>query len=1518
MVKRKRVVYNEESSPGENGVTPFTNTNETLPNEQSTSTGGHLAAEGTSEALPNKKGSVAKWSESARSRLETFLEFGKSRLRKISRQEASLVSWTLFPETELKQIAAAVTGKQITAKTFRETVNRFLLHERVCYVLALRDITPNQKKRTNVMERIENIMETDPSHPKNLLDQLKQLPIETQTHSVPKTQSPPKKKHRITSTNSHVTLRKRKSPITTADEDKLAVVHGSKVSTTLMEQPNPIHNDQQVNVSPRRGPRRKAARIDPQEAITAIIDETVIIEEVIPEEIIVLPTIEEIDEEEVAYQVISEDQLTVPLADEQNQSVGNSTTVEAKTTIEDDNELVSNEDVSQDYTQVRPRKKDKSKRNEAESNLTSQEKVQVRRKLRIGKPYGQDIPQVLTLKKANKLDGKTAQERFNYFYNLESMPMCKRWDNTKKVPIVEIDQVGLEKLQPLIEKLMDPECNQSTYETINTQWPKIANAMMLTAQSYVFKTNKKYKCTYSKTVEKRKQAKRQLDSMSRVWKARKNAKGKDKALLAKIRIKAKSHKISAKGYISRMQDVVAHLTKREKIEAQKAFDRKLRYMFDKSGSIKTVYRIQEGKTPKVPVKQSDAMKFYSELHAEKTSPDPLAIREWAEEWKNRPITHSLTYVKEFLTTKLKHSSPFKTPGPNKVYPAAFKRFKSIAKLLEAKVIGLLSGKFCLTSDEMIAKAFLLPKTSEPSTDPSEYRAINCINSDIKYVNAVTYEFIYQNCFRYLAINQAAAFKGLPGTLHAMMVNNAILKQNPKSKSVLYVDMKKAFDSVSHKAIKLAISVLNLPDSIKSYINDMLSKGGFTISNIESSKSSKPGKIEVHQGVMQGCALAPCLFVIAMDVISFQLNKQAKVTIGKTTKDFIIYKGHQNPISTEQKVNKKSFQTTGKGQGNIVTKTIEPIHIDRRAQNQLINHISFVDDVKIYAKDNNSLRTMKNIFESVALQLGLHVNAKKCGAIYNKVKDDNIRLEDIVELDSCYKYLGIPELGRSVGTKQLELALEKKILASVCKVFSTKLNIGQKIRWYNSTIAPAVAYVVTHALPAVRKGSLTAICKRLDNLVVKILAGGISGFENIEVRQQTTSRPRLFCSHLKGGLGLASLKTVAYEAIVRHMMSLWMDPANSQVKGLYIDMELKKSSKSTPISQFMSLMDMFNINVELTESGINLNGEYRDTVNQATKEIAKIIREISDEKMYQAWIQNMDYSKTYDSMKLEMPWLKRAAVSDLQANLIMSSQQQSLPGINWHINKRNGLSHKPCPLCQQELTTSHVISGCKDKSASLKYTTRHDAVLASVTNSILKHLGVGFKSLTELRKLRENETLGKDWSISFDAPQRVIGSHWRDDDVTNAIEEDRCRTQTIVHNRPDLVLLNHKLKKVILLEVAIVGNPQLIPRQIEIKRVRYMKNSQVQVGPENYLTVANGKNMRNNFKEKYGEEYEVLFVPFVVGAYGEILPGFIKDFMDPLLSVMSEQHIQAMVACASRTAAVNTVFVIRFWLSLIGN
>uniref|UniRef100_A0A0N5BJJ3 Reverse transcriptase domain-containing protein n=1 Tax=Strongyloides papillosus TaxID=174720 RepID=A0A0N5BJJ3_STREA len=1469
MVKRRKIQDNE-SSQGDEDRCNYQLTNSNTNTANGGEDGGQHQAEDISprHRKKSKKSTMLTWGDREKSKLDIWLDHIKDRLRRFSRGQSTLVSWTLIPDEEVRLYAEAISGKELLAKTFKENISNFLQKERLSYIQNLRELSPKASRR-NKSEVERRISLEYPNHYQEFVDKVQDInPVET-----PRVKRPCIKK---TPERDNMTVTQ-PGLIPNINNELAEAIQDDTQQKDKPEERFDLVNSSSQEISPEiRRPPAKRRRDNQQSPVFLNISE----------ELTEAPT-----------------QASTPTPQFENELNDTSLLTALNISQENNHSNQSGEGIPKERVY-------KSRVFPEETTLSSQDKAKLRRKIREGITFGHVLPQETKPKRVNPLLEMNTQQRFKYFLDKKSLPVCKRWDVNRRIPIDEINHLGYNELQKLIEKLESPTCSQNEYIQVNRAWPKIATAMMHTAQSYSGTNKSDFNLKQSKIVRRKKRMIRLSQTLHKAWKNRLNPSGKDKKLLAKMRIDAKEKHLNVKGLLKKVREEITFLEHKEKKEAEKAEGRKIRSMFDKSGSIKTV--LQAGKTGKVPVKEKEAVKFFRNLLSQKITPPQLAIDEWVKSWEGRPITHDLDQVGQFLKSKLKYSRPFKTPGPNQVHPAAFKRFDSLARLLLAKVTGLLSGKFSLTEEDMTAQAFLLPKTDPPSNDPNDYRAINCINADIKYTNAVAYEYIYKNCFQYIATNQCAAFKGIPGTLHAMMVNYAILEQNPKATSVLYVDMKKAFDSVSHTAMKKAVNALNIPKSIKKHISGMLGLGGFTISNIIKDRRMKNNRVEIKQGIMQGCALAPCLFVVGMDIISYQLNKESKLVIGKSLtslpEDYVDKLNHKFQNEQNTRIVVESARETDS----------DSVHLIKRADIESTNHISFVDDVKLFAKDNATIKKLKEIFESVALQLGLHVNAKKCGVLYNKKSDDQVRLEDIDELADCYKYLGIPELGRGISIDQLEKNLIKKITGSVSQVFKTKLNLGQKIKWYNSSIAPAVGYAVTHAFPAVRARSLPSLCQRLDCLVIKLLAGNISDSEQIAVRQRTTIISRLYCNPDSGGLGLKPLLCVAYESLTRHVANLWMNPINERVKGLNIQHELK-GGKKTPLKQFDDLLKkILKVKCTYTKSGIILEGVYYDDVNGFTKAVTQLIKNWNNSLWYNKWIQKLDYAKAYHSLGLKMPWLKKAAVSDLEANLVMSSQQQSLPGLNWHINKRNNIFNKKCSLCQKVLNTSHILGSCDSKIARLKYTARHDAVLAAVTNSILKCLGAKYMPLQELRLLRENQIIGKDWSIGFDVPQLVEVGQIRENYEQVFGNENGCSNpvKKIAHNRPDLVLINHKLKKVILLEVAIVGNPRLIQQQVEIKNVRYMKNSQEVIGPDNYLLVNRAFNMSDHFKKKYGSEYEVEFVPFILGAYGEICPGFQEVLMKPLTVLLKQQHMKAMIANASRTAVVNTAYNLRFWLSIM--
>ena len=151
------------------------------------------------------------------------------------------------------------------------------------------------------------------------------------------------------------------------------------------------------------------------------------------------------------------------------------------------------------------------------------------------------------------------------------------------------------------------------------------------------------------------------------------------------------------------------------------------------------------------------------------------------------------------------------------------------------------------------------------------------------------------------------------------------------------------------------------------------------------------EVKIQRGIFQGDSLSPLLFCLAIDLLS------------KILKEYDI--GYD--LSKERgKKNKKK-----------------------------INHLLFMDDLKIYAetdqKLNQLIEAVREFSRDISMEFGLDKcskctirKGKKVAAENTQLGDGNF-IEDLAD-DSSYKYLGIEE-NAVIEHKQMREKIKKRIL-----------------------------------------------------------------------------------------------------------------------------------------------------------------------------------------------------------------------------------------------------------------------------------------------------------------------------------------------------------------------------------------------------------------------------------------------------------------------------------------------------------
>ena len=210
-----------------------------------------------------------------------------------------------------------------------------------------------------------------------------------------------------------------------------------------------------------------------------------------------------------------------------------------------------------------------------------------------------------------------------------------------------------------------------------------------------------------------------------------------------------------------------------------------------------------------------------------------------------------------------------------------------------------------------------------------------------------------------------------GTTEQLLINKSILKEVKNSRRNLvtvWLDYRKAFDSIPHSWLLQALKLAKVPGIIINAIKN-LTKSWYTILSLSSETETLTTEpIKFLKGIFQGDSLSVMLFVLCLNPLSFLLNKCKGYSFGRARK----------------------LQHT---------------------------HNFFVDDLKLYSQDLNSTKKQLDIITTFSRDINMQFGEDKCaylqiekGKVMQNLKPISINgltIKPIEEGDN-YKYLGIDE------------------------------------------------------------------------------------------------------------------------------------------------------------------------------------------------------------------------------------------------------------------------------------------------------------------------------------------------------------------------------------------------------------------------------------------------------------------------------------------------------------------------------
>ena len=259
----------------------------------------------------------------------------------------------------------------------------------------------------------------------------------------------------------------------------------------------------------------------------------------------------------------------------------------------------------------------------------------------------------------------------------------------------------------------------------------------------------------------------------------------------------------------------------------------------------------------------------------------------------------------------------------------------------------------------------IPKSGDLS-DTSNYRGISLAPIAAKLVNKMILNRIQPKIDDHLRPNQNGFRPGRTTTAHILALRRLIegVKSHNRKAIILYVDFKKAFDSIHRPTMMKILKAYSIPPRLLAAVEEMYD-------NTRAKVITPDGEtdfFEIKAGVLQGDTLAPYLFAIVLDYVL-----------------------------------RKTFSGKEKELGFTLQR-----QRSRRIPAVTVTDLDFADDLALISEEIEQAQEVLHRLETEAENVGLYCNAKTTeGQVFNQTEPVVIKSKngDTLNVVNNFKYLG---------------------------------------------------------------------------------------------------------------------------------------------------------------------------------------------------------------------------------------------------------------------------------------------------------------------------------------------------------------------------------------------------------------------------------------------------------------------------------------------------------------------------------
>lgn len=652
-------------------------------------------------------------------------------------------------------------------------------------------------------------------------------------------------------------------------------------------------------------------------------------------------------------------------------------------------------------------------------------------------------------------------------------------------------------------------------------------------------------------------------------------------------------------------------------------------------------------------------------------------------------------------------------GPDKTANFWWKKLTSTHKVVREMFEALINTEVGVDSWFPEGRTILIPKDGPWSVE--NQRPITCTNNMYKWFSSILLNKLMSHLekYRLVQVDQRGARAKCSGTTNNLLIDDMVLRDaryNRKNLSCTWIDVRKAFDSLSHSWMKHMLELHRVPRKITNAISNLIDNWSVVITIPTRNGTAYSTPIKFRNGELQGDCLGPNLYILATNPIAWKLRCLNGYTLSK-------------PISTT------------------------------------ITHSLFIDDLKKYDRDLVHQRTSLESLREMMKHAGLEWNEKKCKVLHIRrgvlkpetgdiVMSDGFTLKSLNHEES-YRFLGVPESNLH-NLESLVESITKRIHQRANVVWSSPLSDYNKIMACNSYVNGVAEYYFWS-----EKFRLEDL-KRMDIAIRDAL-------NRTGAKHPQQLNDLLYLPKAKGGRGLRSLEQSYKETKVKTAIKILQsdDPQMCNV-ALFNKICMSKNRASIFTDAIKYAQDL---GMELvTADSVQVHFFTEEGESITTKDLAKVKLEMQRRRNELYWKNILEstwqgviyHSRANDTTLIPgcYDWLFnwRSAPSDVIREIFCLYTQTIKTKTFEKIRSENPPPDEICRLCKNgKESVKHILSNCSTL-AKHAYLLRHDRTLKCFMFQVLKLLNLieicppPWFSPMEVKPYYKNQTAEVWWNL----------------------------------------------------------------------------------------------------------------------------------------------------------------------------